>query len=52
MAYKNPKKQRAYMKRWRQKHPNYMRQYYRFAVKPFARPSAPVRIPVSEEIEV
>lgn len=35
MAYKSKKRQLAYMKRWRQKHPGYMRTYYLIAVRPF-----------------
>lgn len=34
MPYKSAKKQREAMRKWRQKHPNYMRAYYRLAVKP------------------
>ncbi len=32
MAYKSVKKRREYAKRWRQKHPTYMRDYYRFGL--------------------
>ncbi len=52
MAYKNPKKQREYMKRWRSKHPTYMRKYYQERVKPILRSHAPKRQPDVEEVEV
>ncbi len=55
MAYKNQKKQRAYMKRWREKHPDYMRQYYRQVVRLVSPPKTDRRVrrqPVIEEVEV
>ncbi len=56
MAYKDPKKQRAAMKRWRDKHPEYMRKYYRDVTKIVSPPKTARthrrRAGVLEEVEV
>lgn len=37
MPFRSKKKQKAYVDRWRQQHPTYMRDYYQNKVKPLGR---------------
>ncbi len=57
MPYRSRKKQTAAMKRWREKHPDYMRKYYRDVVKIVSPPKTDrthrkKELPVCEEVEV